>query len=126
MGTNFYLKRVGKEDLHIGKSSGGWCFALRVYPERGIRDLPDWCMAWSSFFSHIEDEYGQRWTPDAMLEIITKRKWDRKVVPDGGWDKFHEDNYSEDGPNGLSRCKIGEYCIGHGSGTWDLYNRDFS
>ena len=41
MGTNYYLHKkppceaCGHEPapLHIGKSSGGWCFSLHVIPE---------------------------------------------------------------------------------------------
>ena len=43
MGTNYYFEDSsevceccgrGAESLHIGKSSGGWCFSLHVMPER--------------------------------------------------------------------------------------------
>jgi len=48
MGTNYYLvknerppcpcceRTYVQERLHIGKSSGGWCFALHVIPEMGM------------------------------------------------------------------------------------------
>jgi hypothetical protein len=40
MGTNYYLvNKETDERLHIGKSSGGWCFALRVHHDRHIDSL---------------------------------------------------------------------------------------
>ena len=51
MGTNYTVQiytgnnaegEAEYEDLHIGKSSMGWVFSLRVYPERGIHSLYDW------------------------------------------------------------------------------------
>lgn len=50
MGTNYYLHTKpdceccgrGFEPLHIGKSSGGWCFSLHVMPEDNINTLDDW------------------------------------------------------------------------------------
>lgn len=65
MGTNYYLEPkppcqcCGRpfEQLHIGKSSAGWCFALHVIPERGIKDLDDWVRIWSQPEARIVDEY---------------------------------------------------------------------
>lgn len=49
MGTNYYLQKnvcgcCGRPEkqIHIGKSSAGWAFALRVYPHDGIKDYDDW------------------------------------------------------------------------------------
>lgn len=95
MGTNYYLKSVrcehcgrGSEDLHIGKSSGGWTFALRIYPADGdgepnwrardfdadivkIESLDDWRPLFAKY--GIIDEYGRDVTVDDMLSTITER-----------------------------------------------------
>jgi hypothetical protein len=47
MGTNYYVaydycRHCGRfdEEFHIGKSSAGWCFSLRVYEDKGLTDWP--------------------------------------------------------------------------------------
>jgi hypothetical protein len=136
MGTNYYhhekepcptCGHEGDEPRHIGKSSGGWCFSLHVYPEEGIADLGDWKARWGS--GVIKDEYGKTVTPDDMESRITQRSWEpAKRVPMGyaDWSQFHEQNGSEPGPSGLLRHRIGPHCLGHGAGTWDLIAGDFS
>lgn len=140
MGTNFYYckeptkppcEKCGRpfpdESKHIGKSSVGWCFALHVYPEEGINTLGDWINIWKSKeFGEdcIKNEYDHNIIVDEMIDIITNRSWDRKEPPS---QKFLDDNYAIEGPNGLLRCKlISNHCIGHGNGTYDLYIGDFS
>ena len=123
MGTNFYWKPEPEpchtcghdpvETLHIGKSSAGWTFLLRVYPSKGIHDLKDWVPLWES--GTIEDEYGRELTPQDMLSWITDR---RSELPDPEWLRA---NHAVPGPNGLVRrsgCK-------HGEGTWDIATGDF-
>lgn len=130
MGTNYYVtvdnpcKYCGRggENLHIGKSSIGWCFSLHVIPERGLNDLPDWEKFWRGKI--ITNEYGEKINKKTMLDIITKRgQIDNYRQRDAS---FHRDNHSEDGPNGLVRSRIGSNCIGHGKGTWDLISGEFS
>ena len=112
MGTNFYLnteccEKCGRaaEQLHIGKSSAGWCFALHVIPDEGINDLADWEARWSQPGMQIVDEYGETISPDEMKARICERQWD----------------------GGLSRHSIdGHHCIGHGAGTYDLLPGEFS
>jgi hypothetical protein len=88
MGTNFYYKTDtcihcghSKTNLHIGKRSGGWCFALRVYPQLASQpdtpapqNLYDWTRLFALPNSHIEDEYGEIIQPEDMLAIITDRE----------------------------------------------------
>lgn len=137
MGTNYYhIKNVcehcgrGDDPVHIGKSSAGWCFALHVYPGGGPEDLEQWKATWSE--GMIEDEYGDKVSPEAMLQLITERRWkhceeQRKFPMYRDEDHFHRSNHSERGPNGLSRHKLMPgLCIGHGEGTWDLMIGDFS
>lgn len=143
MGTNYYhhgkvCDHCGRGDAprHIGKSSGGWCFSLHVYPNDGIKDLPDWEKLFGKRGTLIKDEYGRVIPAREMKEIIRDRSWKPKDsmglfnVPPAykSWEEFHEKNYSEFGPRGLVRYKVGEAarCIGHGRGTWDLVVGEFS
>ncbi len=75
MGTNYYWSPPDakcatcghvKESLHIGKSSAGWAFSLRIHPELGINCLDDWDRRWETPGSVIEDEYGHRVTRAEM------------------------------------------------------------
>ena len=112
MGTNFYLNVVEKgatlaDQLHIGKSSAGWRFALHVMPERGINDLDDWLkIIQGERICIITDEYGRILSLDELLTTITKRHWQGSVK----YLRRHTD----------SRC------ISHGVGTWDCIVGDFS
>ncbi len=142
MGTNYYLQHgvcecCKKPDStrHIGKSSGGWCFSLHVYPEEGINTLDDWKVLFRDPNSRIVDEYGQPEIMSSMLTIIENRNWkprDDKPpyamgIGDNTWEEFHRKNYSQDGPNNLFRHQILEgHCIGHGEGTWDYIIGEFS
>jgi hypothetical protein len=135
MGTNYYLHTGvcphcgrSQESLHIGKSSAGWCFALHVIPEAGIKTLDDWQKKWAQSGSIIKNEYSEEISAEEMLAIITERSWARGDLPMGyeSWDQFRVKNSSADGPNGLVRCVLGGRCIGHGGGTWDLIIGEFS
>jgi hypothetical protein len=115
MGTNYYLRakpacdhcgRGPDKGLHIGKSSGGWCFALHVYPdgehdgEPAPRDLVEWVLR---FHEGIIDEYGDDISPEEMIGTITKR---------GAWTAAG---------HVLRRHDIDrDHCIGHGDGSYDL------
>ena len=137
MGTNYYwLEDVcsqcghSAKTLHIGKSSGGWCFSLQVIPEEGINNLDDWVARWTGN-GKIQDEYEDEITAPEMLKIITEREWKRNNSSPPyrfvSWEEFHKYNHSIDGPNGLLRHRIdGTFCIAHGSGTYDLIKGDFS
>ena len=139
MGTNYYLHKntcehCGRSDerLHIGKSSAGWCFSLRVHPWEHINDLPDWAEAWKG--GTIMDEYKRVITPENMLSTITERKgrpWNERTYGNGPLQyrneyEMLESNHAQKGPNNLLRYRIGPYCIGHGAGTWALIDGDFS
>ena len=130
MGTNYYWHEKGRceacgrsfKPLHIGKSSGGWCFALHIDPAQGINDLEDWEKHWKRKGSFILDEYGDRVSSVLMKKIITNREWRGSEM------NRHELKHTGavNGPNGLIRCAIGHGCVGHGEGTWDLMVGDFS
>ena len=131
MGTNYYLSSrpacecCGRpfEQLHIGKSSGGWCFSLHVIPEEGINDLDDWKRLWSESGREITDEYGKTIAPSEMLNVITERSWGKKS--DNG-KKWFEENHAQPGPKGLARHAVGRFCKSHGAGTWDCIEGEFS
>lgn len=155
MGTNYYLyprKNASEEEkLHIGLSSHGWCFQLHVIPEKGIHGLRDWELKWrhawdadmgawarlkrllNSKKSFIYDEYGRKISPKDMHGIITQRKgtddWSKpsRRFPEYQDEVyFHNMNYSMRGPSGLLRSRIAYDCVGHGAGTWDLIQGEFS
>lgn len=145
MGTNFYVTEEepcphcgrGGELRHIGKSSAGWCFSLRVYPEDEINSLEDWKKFWSG--KAIEDEYGNSLTEEDMLARITERgdpkldtKWDTPPHGYNSWDHFFSANGGERGPRGMVRHPIDTHrrysamTVGHGEGTWDYIEGEFS
>jgi len=135
MGTNYYLVENDSEAVcsmcgkpnkepwryHIGKSSGGWCFALHVDAAFGINSLDDLMPYFEDSRYRIEDEYGDVHSAAEMLLIITKRYWrDRQLS-----EEFLRRNHAIIGPNGLLRS-ISKYCAGHGEGTWDYHTGEFS
>ena len=133
MGTNYYFypfkqcPECGREveRVHIGKSSGGWCFALHVMPEEGVNTWSDWQDFFKNYKeSYIKDEYGQRITVDELKSVVEDRKWDR--VRSWSLQELAR-NSAEPGPNGLVRHKIdGTHCVGHGDGTYDYILGEFS
>lgn len=134
MGTNYYAQyplspacptcnhRDVPERLHIGKSSGGWCFSLHVIPERGLNDWPEWRDFLSREPVTIEDEYGDVVSLDQLAETVTNRRWLRGNR-DALWFTV---NSAEPGPHGLARHRIGRGCFKHGAGTWDCVAGEFS
>jgi hypothetical protein len=125
MGTNYDWVADGNDiDLHIGKSSGGWVFALHVYPGGDEPELPrnleEWIGIWTrhEHIGHIQDEDGGLVSTAKMLKIICNRSFQgRHAGP----------SLIELGPNNLRRWPVdGIYTIGHGAGTWDLHVGEFS
>lgn len=121
------IKEAAVKQLHIGKSSWGWCFSLHVIPELGLNSLDDW----QTFLQKpenkykIKDENGQAVEYHRLLMLIINRKAQR----DNQRNEFFEmeRNHAVPGPNGLWRHKRdGHHCIAHGEGTWDLIASEFS
>lgn len=142
MGTNYYWYKTPacdcckREDppLHIGKSSYGWCFSLRVYPEDNIKTLDDWNVLLAKQGSYIRDEYGDEISAQELLKTITERSgktpWNSRDYTNSGWYKgeedFHYKNHSERGPKFLLRHKVdGVHCVWHGEGTYDYLIGEF-
>jgi hypothetical protein len=134
MGSNYYIRPHAlwafepeqEQRVHLGKSSAGWCFLLRVYPERGINDLSDWLpvLRGSEYKEPaiIFDEYGRSVGVNEMVEIITRRSGKHWHETDK---VYSPSNVVCAGPNGLLRYAE---CQGikHGPGTWDCVAWDFS
>lgn len=114
MGTNYFMYQKSDceccgrpfEPLHIGKSSGGWCFSLHVMPEDNINTLDDWRALWNKPGAFIRNEYGERISIEEMEKTITQRSWN------GSTPKRHEID--------------GIHCVGCGAGTWDYITGEFS
>ena len=133
MSTNYYWQgkefvpcpRCGNpsppDPIHIGLSAVGWCFKLQVIPELNIHDLSDWKRKWQEP-GEIKDQYGRILTPAQMSALIEERKGGGPL-PAYSW---LVDNGAVVGPNGLVRERLSHHCIGHGEGTWDLIEGEFS
>ncbi len=139
MGTNYYLNRqestckccgqsLPDTSLHIGKSSAGWHFSLRVHPDHNIGTLSDWMDRFAKDGYVIKDEYGETVSPFEMLKTITCRSWTSPSDSDAQSEYMRRRfNSAEVGLNGLLRAKIdGNHCVGHGEGTWDYIQGEFS
>lgn len=142
MGTNYYWHEkppcpccgATDEPIHIGKSSWGWCFSLHVDRRFGINTLEDWIERFNREGSYIRDEYEGTVEVEEMVRVITQRgkpaptDWERiaQVGLYKSEEDFHRRNHSERGPNNLLRHQIGDFCAGHGEGTWDYIEWEFS
>lgn len=111
MGTNYYLRPAQvtqlphdklweqpPPQLHIGKSSYCWTFALHVYPRSDTRphDLASWRVLFDDPQCIIVDEYNRQISRREMLNIILDRDYGHRQIVDG--------------------CS----CIGWGDGSYDL------
>lgn len=98
--------------IHIGKSSGGWCFALRVYPDHGVHTLADWKVFVERLMREnwaIEDEYGKLYWPKELWPIVEREGWVR-----------------QDGQPLTRHTVDNTYCIGQGEGLYDYMVGEFS
>jgi hypothetical protein len=91
MGTNYYVRTKpscgGKcadhchgEDIHLGKSSAGWAFTFRAYPDAGqapeavtwpVMDAESWMRLLD--LGNIYDEYGRIMTSVELLFLIEQK-----------------------------------------------------
>lgn len=134
MSANYYLHQnecphCGRTDapLHIGKSSAGWHFMLRVYPDKGITTLEDWTTLFHGD-GFILDEYGQALTTDEMLVCITRRNNDGQNPPTAEFLRYNEAIYGKNGLAALDHVRL--IAKGRGTwpspGTWDYCDWEFS
>lgn len=156
MGTNYYYdyptergpcEYCGRSDptttLHIGKSSAGWYFSMRIHPKYDIHGLESWMSLWNEG-GRIYDEYGNTLSSDYMHKIITDRSGDKSrfhttpwnfLAGYKSWDDFHRINHSEFGEHGLIRFRhratepeslVAEHLpICHGQ-VWSYFDKEFS
>ena len=111
MGTNYYMAvnacphcHRSESELHIGKSSAGWCFSLNTHPDNGIESLDDWRAAWAN--NGIRDEYDRSISAEEMERTILNRVWK--------------------GAEPQRQQVDGRHCIAHGDGSYDIMRGDFS
>ena len=108
MGTNYYV-RPGEcenpcahcrapETIHLGKSSAGWTFSFRAYPDPAsspegvtwpVADFPSWLKLLD--LGKIEDEYGQPVTRDALVAKVEAKR--------GGQSELSGHDYRDAGGN---------------------------
>lgn len=76
MGTNFYLRPKNEisadNDIHIGKSSYGWRFALHYIPKLA-ESIEQWQQLYNNPNYKIIDEYDSELSPDDLDNIILCR-----------------------------------------------------
>ena len=150
MGLNFYLVYPEQVDvechccghvkqeqkkLHLGKSSYGWVYSLRVYPEKGLRyfhDMEEYVTKVCGGGGWIEDEYGDVLEHHVEWFHIVKNRShpisfeERLKACKNGYEYVSLETQPR-GPNNLHRHHVdGKFCIGHGYGTWDYFAEDFS
>lgn len=84
MGTNYYLRKnlcahCGRYDqLHIGKSSGGWTFSFQGfrddYDDPKILSFADWKREIEKTGSVIYDEYGKAIRKQEFYALVEKKR----------------------------------------------------
>lgn len=156
MGTNYYLvynettddtcpccgQSITKQkEIHLGKSSSGWTFALHVYPEKGIHTWADVmyeCVYAMKAGGWIKDEYDSEIPYNDFLNIVEERSCHQTFEHQFALancqsphiksvDNYLQRNHAVRGPNNLLRSKIDNvHCIGHGNGTYDYCAGEFS
>jgi len=105
------------KELHIGKSSWGWCFSLHYIPSLKLTSWEEWKKFLEDKEIYNEDE-----------EIVSLEYLEAQVTERQGSYKRNEEykeaiksNKAARGPNRLLRHVIdGKLCVGHGDGTYDL------
>ena len=98
--------------IHVGKSTGGWSFALHVYPDMNIHTLNDWKALADRLIAdgwHFEDEYKAEISPEALWRVVERA------------------DYKESDLQHLRRSKPSPgYCLGQGEGYYDYITGNFS
>ncbi len=94
MGTNYYhrtsiCRSCGRcDERHIGKSSGGWTFSFRGYPEDGIKSWQDWLLILKAG-GKIYNEYGDQISIRDFIKLVKSKSKNKlnhsKECPEGNW-----------------------------------------
>ncbi len=135
MGTNYYLHKNpcphcgrSQENVHIGKSSFGWCFSLHVEPAQDNfpHNLKDWQKLWDDPANKIFNEYGAEISSKEMMDIITNRmRFDKSNLRSFEVEKMLNKGTCVVGPRNLLR-HTDKCCVGHGGRkTYDLLTGEF-
>lgn len=118
MGTNYYLHRQTPEDLcqhcgrgrayeevHIGKSSGGWKFLFNS-DEYQITTYKCWQkeLTKPENKDHIYDEYGRKISPEELFKLIENKQKDDRGRPD------INEPYTNPDPEGYLFSKYTDFC----------------
>ena len=150
MGTNYYW-HLGEarvyptcahvtpaKELHIGKSSFGWVFSVRLHPDENINSLEDWKERWNTPGSFILDEYDSTISKEEMLSTIVDRaknyadrKDDRSYYGYNSFAHLLVANHATLHPSGLLCADVNSlvhktFGTKRGEGTWDYHFGEFS
>lgn len=116
MSTNFYLVPANaaffepSAGLHIGLSSMGWAFQLRIHPESGIHEIDGWRKLFSDPLRVIMDEYGTVIDKNDMQFMITRGSPTYRPNDNGTkrryghWCSETKMLYLDDAPRGRCGC----------------------
>ena len=108
MGTNYYVNERPPcecckrpfEQLHIGKSSGGWQFLFAPYPDRGLTTAA----AWLAYLQdkEIVDEYDRPVALDELRELIESKQgcWTGFTAPPEAYGGHNPAEYEYLDPEG--------------------------
>lgn len=139
MGTNYYVyveencpncgEWLDTHHIHIGKSSGGWEFALCIHPSLELNNIADWLAYLPD--KKIKDEYGEEVSFAEMIDVIANRGRDESIWEEApfsclSWDAFHRDNHSQRGEKGLLSPNFERSNCVPGEGTWYYIQGEFS
>ena len=129
MGTNYYLQadtcpacNHSAEVLHIGKSSAGWVFLLRLHKETDsvgpIASLEDWKLLFDKHL--IKNEYGEVVSKKEMLSVITERP------PFNGKPLCGNHHGRHNNPGYSFRAKTSGQPAPNPEDTWEYFDSDYS
>lgn len=119
LNKNYYLT------YHIGKSSSGWRFLLRVYPKQCIRYLFNWEDLFDNKDTKIVDEYGNEISKVEMLKEIIHKDPSKDLL--GKTEIWEEGCRKYEVRNGLMVHPLGNGVIENtDEETYDVCEGDFS
>ena len=141
MGTNYYIRQKEcqhchhrPDDIHIGKSSAGWVFALHVDDQ--FKCLDDYINYVKDNDLKIHNEYDEEIDVDSFKSICLDRGMSITIEQSTNChnhlykttltvQQYLDRNHAVEGPRNLLRSKIDGHCIGY-DGDIDLIQSDFS